>query len=161
MKRKSKFIHFNSRKSFWKCHLENVVGKNKIGLPYTSGDLCKLIGSRDQLYDRIRKAHHNVSADDRAAFLRTRFHNLKSHIQAETPKAYWNYMAIIILPEDGTVTQIKSCCGAEQRKSPVTCDLVNDAVGKKEILNSQVGSVLTEETPLTDLHNTPDLYPAI
>ena len=44
---------------------------------------------------------------------------------------------------------------------PVTCDLVNDAVGKKEILNSQVGSVLTEETPLTDLHNTPDLYPAI
>ena len=46
-------------------------------------------------------------------------------------------------------------------KSPNTGDLVNGATGKAEILNSQFKSVFTEETPLTDLHNTPDLHPDI
>ena len=46
-------------------------------------------------------------------------------------------------------------------KSPTTGDLVNNTVGKAEILNSQFRSVFTEETPLTDLHNTSNLRPDI
>ena len=46
-------------------------------------------------------------------------------------------------------------------KSPVTGDPVNNAAGKAEILNSQFRLIFTEEPPLTDLHNTPNLYPGI
>ena len=146
--------------------------KNKIALPYINGDLRRLIRKQDRLYDKMRKARRNVSTHARAASLRIKFHKLKLHVQTETRKAYWNYIATVILPQDGSGTPTKSFWSFVRRnrtekmnisalKSPTTGDLVNSAVGKAEILNSQFRSVFTEETPLTDLHNTSDLHPDI
>ena len=153
-------------------HIPHKRQKNRIGLPYINGDLRRLIRKWDRLYNKMRKARRNVSTHARAASLRTKFHKLKSHVQAETRKAYWNYIATVILPQDGSGTPTKSFWSFVRRnrtekmnisalKSPTTGDLVNNAVGKAEILNSQFRSVFTEETPLTDLHNTPDLHPDI
>ena len=99
------------------------------------------------LYGKMRKASRNVSTHDQAASLRTSFHRLKSHIQAETHKAYWNFIATVILPQGGSGTLTKSFwsflrwnrtekMSISALKSPTTGNLVNNAVGKAEILNS-------------------------
>ena len=99
------------------------------------------------LYGKMRKASRNVSTQDQAASLRTSFYRLKSHIQADTHKAYWNYIATVILPQGGSGTLTKSFWSflrwhrTEKMsilalKSSTTGNLVNNAVGKAEILNS-------------------------
>ena len=73
-----------------------------------NGDLHHLIRKRDWLYDKMRKACSNVSTHAWAASLRTKFHELKSHVHAETRKTYWNYSSTVILPQDGSGTPNKS-----------------------------------------------------
>ena len=46
-------------------------------------------------------------------------------------------------------------------KNSQTGELITDTIGKANALNSQFQSVFTQETPLTEDHKTPKLYPDI
>ena len=46
-------------------------------------------------------------------------------------------------------------------KNNVTGELTSDTIGKANTLNSQFQSVFTVETPLTDDHSRPQLFPDI
>ena len=82
--------------------------KLRVGLPYVTNDLRKLMRRRDRLYDKIKKARRNVSHHDHASSLKSRYKKLKADIQRKLRTAYWGYIASVITPPDETSTPKKA-----------------------------------------------------
>ena len=82
-----------------KMFIEHKRHKAKIGLPYITPTLRKLMRKRDRLFDKVKKIRRQISMHRKAVSLKADFSNLKSKVQTETRRAYWSYIATIILPE--------------------------------------------------------------
>ena len=146
--------------------------KSRVGLPYITSELRKLMRKRDRLYDKIKRARRNVTHHDRADALKSRYKKLKQDIQRRLRTAYWGYIASVITPPDETQPPKKAFWSFVKRnrtenlnisalKDLETGNLVTDSIGKAKILNSQFQSVFTDETPLTDDHKSPQEFPDI
>ena len=144
--------------------------KSKIDLPYLTSPLRRLIRRRDRLYDKIKKLQRNISNHASAAALKSRYKRLKAQVQSEVRRAYWAYIEKVIMPLDTDKKPSKSFwsfvrrnrterMGISALKSPDTGHQVGDAKGKADILNHQFQSAFTTETPITEAHAKPQLFP--
>ena len=164
-----------------KKFIKHKLHKEKIGLPYITPALRKLMRKRDRMFDRIKKTRRHVSMHSHAANLKSKYNSLKARVQKEIRQAYWQYISSIILPESGASEEQGSGRPSQPKKSfwsfirrnrtekvnvaalkcPSTGKLITDATGKADNLNHQFQSVFTQETPITTEHTKPQLFPDI
>ncbi len=142
----------------------------QIRVPWITQDIRALLRKRNKLYLKLRKVRANF--DQHSQNLRTKYKALKSLVQKQVRRAYWDYLEGMLnmdpdptdyRPKSNTVTKkFWSFIKAQKTDSTGTAPLKqngilkSDPLEKAEILNQQFQSVFTDE----DTQHLPDMGPS-
>ena len=133
------------------AHIPHKTAKTKTDLPWITPPIRHLIHKRDRVYRAMKKSNTEKH--------RQNFKSLKTKLQRELRRAYWDYIEGIVLPsasDDSPYVSKKfytflkynktDRCGTAPLRDQGT--LHTDPKEKADILNNQFQSVFTNETPL-------------